>query len=405
MLKPPPWATGRRASLSFGVFTMSMAITIRGSFRGYSGYDCTIRSLVRHLAQAGALIGLIDLPHWSPVKLPDELLAPWFTSLERLVESDVVVHCCMPHQVLRSPGRWNVNLTMFEATPAPRAWIEDAASDLVIAPTDSSLDAWVAAGASRDLLRLCPLGVDGDRFRPGLEPLDLVDRRGVRATDYRVRVLNVSDLVPRKNLLALLRVWLRNTHRDDDAVLILKLSHSRHSAVRLLRDLHLMERKLGKLQEEAASILLFVDILSDADMPRLYATATHYWSMSCGEGWDQPMTEAGASGLQLIAPNHSAYQAYLDDHTASLIPSRLEPVPPDNHNPDISRFFQGAMWWRPDEDAAAEAISLAVAGRDERRSARPRLVREFGWGRTASELITIVGELRSGGAARSRTNN
>jgi hypothetical protein len=52
-------------------------------------------------------------------------------------------------------------------------------------------------------------------------------------------------------------------------------------------------------------------------MPGLFAAASHYWSMSHGEGRDQPMIEAAASGLRLIVPRHTAYLEYLDADVAS----------------------------------------------------------------------------------------
>jgi hypothetical protein len=61
-------------------------------------------------------------------------------------------------------------------------------------------------------------------------------------------------------------------------------------------------------------------------MPGLFAAASHYWSMSHGEGWDQPMIEAAASGLRLIAPRHTAYLEYLDADVAQLIPVRGTPA-------------------------------------------------------------------------------
>jgi hypothetical protein len=54
-------------------------------------------------------------------------------------------------------------------------------------------------------------------------------------------------------------------------------------------------------------------------MPGLYAAATHYWSMTHGEGRDQPMTEAAASGLRLITPDHTAYRTYLDPSAGTLL--------------------------------------------------------------------------------------
>ena len=185
-----------------GVGAVPAALTVRGSYRGYSGYDATVRSFVRHLVAAGVRVGLVDVPEWGPGKLPDDRRDPWFDALALAVdESAAVLHFCMPTQVVIAPGRPNVNFTMFEATRVHAAWVaHNLRHDLVIVPTESSRQAWLASGFPGERIRLCPLGVDATRFRPGIEPLDLTDRRGRRVADYAVRVLNVSEVGTRKNL-------------------------------------------------------------------------------------------------------------------------------------------------------------------------------------------------------------
>jgi hypothetical protein len=137
--------------------------------------------------------------------------------------------------------------------------------------------------------------------------------------EYRTRVLNVSDVTPRKNLTGLIRTWITATSAGDDAILIVKLGpNTRQVTSGFFRELAVMEQALGKRRPAAAPILFVDRLLSDAEMPGLFAAATHYWSMSHGEGWDQPMIEAGAAGLRLIAPRHSAYLAYLDSSVAQL---------------------------------------------------------------------------------------
>jgi glycosyltransferase involved in cell wall biosynthesis len=231
-------------------------------------------------------------------------------------------------------------------------------------------------------------------------PLDLVDRRGRRVADYRTRVLNVSEVSPRKNLVALVRAWLRATDAADDAILVLKLGRSQAGrTLRFLRDVDAMERRLGKTRREAASILFYDAMLGDHQMPALYAMATHYWSMSRGEGWDQPMVEAGATGLRLIAPAHSAYLAYLDPSVARLIPVRQVAARAED-DAWLGTLVAGAEWWEPDEEAAIEAIRDAVAGRDGNGvSARPRLVSEFTWDRAADRLLEVLEELTAGSCA------
>jgi glycosyltransferase involved in cell wall biosynthesis len=368
---------------------------VRGSFRGASGHDHHTREFVRQLAGQGVRIQLSDISHWHPVKLPADACDPWFEQLISPVEAATVLHFCMPHQVVTRGDRLTVNYTMFEATGVPADWVARGRDhDLVVVPTQSSRQAWLASGFAPDKLRTCPLGIDVDRFGPGREPLPLSPPGGRPVADYRVRVLNVSELVPRKNLAGLVRAWIRATSADDDAILIIKVGTSfREETSALFRQLAIMEQRLGKRREQAAPILFVNRLLAEAEMPRLYAAATHYWSMSHGEGWDQPMTEAAATGLRLIAPSHTAYLEYLDPDVAQLIPARRTPADARGHK-WTAPLFEGAQWWTPDEDAAVQALRNALEGRDQPAArARDRLASAFTWRQAGARLIEILTEV------------
>ncbi|MGD9508675.1 MAG: glycosyltransferase, partial [Geminicoccaceae bacterium] len=306
---------------------MRRQLAIRGTLGGYSGYDITVRSFVRALGALGVDLELIDFPAWSSLRLPPAKLSPPLSVPNPSVSSSTIVQFCMPPQTLRYAGLRAINFTMFEYDRVPRAWLEHSLRQHhLVVPEESSRAAWLAEAFPPERISLCPLGVDCERFRPGLAPLPLDEVRGRPIGAYRTRFLNVASVIPRKNLLGLLRVWLDATRADDDAVLILKLSHSGSAAARLMRDLHFLERSLGRTRDQAAALLLLDPSLSDAEMPRLHANATHYWSMSHGEGWDQPMTEAAACGLRLIAPDHTAYRAYLDPSVATMLPCARRPA-------------------------------------------------------------------------------
>lgn len=224
---------------------------------------------------------------------------------------------------------------------------------------------------------------------------------------YRVRVLNVCEPQPRKNLMGLVRTWMTATSPADDAILIVKLTlSSRRSASDLVRQLAGLQLALGRGLHEAAPILFTDRLLGEDEMPGLYTAATHYWSMSCGEGWELPMTEAAAAGLRLIAPRHSAYLAYLDDSVAQLVPS--SPMPAETSgDPWIAELFAGAQWWQPDAGAAAQALRNAIDGRDTpAASARDRLAASFTWPHAAARLAGILADLHAeygGMACRSRS--
>lgn len=373
------------------------SLAVRGSFRGVSGHDHHTREFVRHLARQGVRVQLTDVPQWHPVKLLPEARDPWFEQLTGPVQAAAMLQFCMPHQVVASPRQLTVNYTMFEASRVPADWIAcGRRQDLVIVPTESSREAWLAGGHPPARIRTCPLGVDLDRFGPARQPLKLSGPGGRPVADYRVRVLNVSEPHPRKNLVGLVRTWITATSAGDDAILIIKLSLStRQSAAALFRRLAVMEQALGRSLRQAAPVLFVDRLLTDDEMPGLYAAASHYWSMSHGEGWDLPMAEAAAAGLRLIAPRHTAYLRYLDADVAQMIPARS--VPADaSADPWTATLFEGARWWAPDEDAAGHALRNAIDGRDQpAASIRDRLASSLTWRHAAAELIGILAELHA----------
>ncbi len=383
------------------------ALDVRGPYRGNTGYGRLTRELVRALRRRGVRVGLRELDVEGQVRPRAPQAEPDLGGLPSTVDADTVLHVDMPIQAAPVTDRWNVNFTMFEADRIPPAWVEhDLRHDRVVVPTESSRRAWAASGYPEERVALCPLGVDSDLFRPDVEPLPLQGPRGRRVSEYRTRFLNVSDTVPRKNTLGLMRTWLRATTAADDAILILKIdSGFPKTLARFLHRLGRVEREVGIPADRAAPVLLLVDrVFSQAEMPRLYAAATHYVSLSCGEGWDLPMTEAAACGLELVAPDHTAYRTYLDDSVAHLLPVRKIAVEFEWYDqPWLLRLlrgdglrdlFRGASWWKPIEDAAVERLRYLIDDPDASRLGGGReRVASYSWDRTAETLSRLIDEL------------
>lgn len=376
-----------------GLYPMGRPLILCGGYKPYSGYERHVREIVRALDKLGISVKLIGPPRGNNREV-------WFDTLNLPDSSSVILHVRMPHGARISESMLSVNYTTFETTRIPEYWVKPSLShDLVILPSDSAKQAWMESGIPEGHLRLCPLGVDPGRFHPGVEPLELGSQRWRRVLEYRTRFINVSAFVsaPRKNILGMLRVWIEATNANDDAILILKLGGYKYNRWwwpdKFLRALNAMEREIGKTRKEAAPIFFYDQVLPDSQMPSLYAAATHYWSMSYGEGWDLPMMEAGAMGLHLIAPEHSAYTAYLDESVAQMIPSRR--IPADfNGGTGLGRLFKGSDWWEPDEEAAADLIRQAIRTAGEGLpTARARIARDFTWEQSAKCLIKILEEL------------
>jgi hypothetical protein len=368
---------------------MKRALEITGSYKGVTGHDHHTRSIVRALHQAGVEIKLNDLPEWSPAKLPLSLQDEFFKRFDRHVDAFVHLFFCMPHQVVPGAGRI-INYTMFEADRIPEDWVDlSRHHDLIVVPVESCRQAWTDSGVPKGKVAVAPLGVDVSLFAPGIEPLPLSDPRGRTASQYSVRFLNISHAVERKNLFGLLRMWLIATNANDDAALLLKPGfYSQDSRSSFLMRLHQLERSVGKALKDAAPVFWLGGTFTPESMPSLYAAATHYISVSRGEGFDLPMVEAGVSGLELIAPRHSAYLDYLSDEIAHLINARpVEAKVPDDD--DTGKLLKGAHWWEPEQDEVCAALRAIIDGKSKRKASPRDSLMRLTWSRTAELLERI----------------
>lgn len=378
--------------------THAKSLEVIGPYKGASGYDRHTREFVRQLVRQGVRIRLAHLQGWS-VDLPDALRETWFDTLDAPVGADTLLHFTMPNHAWPRSGLRNVNYTMFEADRIPRLWADCArAHELVILPTVSSYEAWARGGVPEERLRICPLGVDGEFFSAPAEPLPLQTPGGRPLDSYRTRFLNVAELRPRKNHLGLLRSWIRATRPGDDAILLLKVSVFQEGVFEEFRaDVTLMQQRLGRTLADAAPVVLVAQTLTNEQVRSLYGSATHYLSMSRGEGWDQAMMEAAAAGLQLVAPRHTAYLSYLRDEDAFLIPTTLRAAEFEGKMGIADRvFFEGLGWWEPDEEAAVELIRRIVRGEAAaKESPQSRIVGEYTWEKAAARLVEILWEGRA----------
>ncbi len=367
-------------------------LKVIGPYRGGSGYDRHTRAFVREFVRQGVRVELHDLSGWS-VPLPEHAHSV-FDRLNAPVEADTVLHFTMPHHAMPEPGRRNVNYTMFEADGIPAAWVAAAqAHELIALPTQAAVRAWAESGVPAAKLRQCPLGVDAAYFAEAAGPVALATPDGRPLASFRTRFLHIAELRPRKNQIGLLRAWMKATTRADDAVLILKASVFQERVLPCFQeDVVAMERQIGRRLADAAPVVLIADYLPDDVIRSLYAGATHYLSLSHGEGWDQPMMEAAVSGLTLIAPAHSAYLTYLQEDEAHFIPAPLGPARFDGRLGLEDRvFFDGLQWWHPDEDAAAQIIRSIVDGTaPPTRSPRERIAAAYSWEKAASDLLAAI---------------
>jgi len=367
-------------------------LKVIGPYKGGSGYDRLTRAFVREFVRQGVRLELQDLPGWS-VPLTEHAYSV-FDRLAVPVGAETVLHFATPPHAKPEPGRRNVNYTMFEADRIPAQWVDLAqAHELILLPSQAAFRAWAGSGVPTSKLRVCPLGVDVDFFSEPAAPAELASPDGRPLASFRTRFLHIAELRRRKNHLGLLRAWMDATHRDDDAVLILKINAFQDNTLaQFQEDVFEMQRRSGCSFADAAPVVIVTDYLPDDAVRALYAAATHYISLSHGEGWDLPMMEAAVCGLALVAPAHSSYLSYLREEEAYLIPAPLGPARFDGKlTPEDAVLFHGVQWWHPDEDAAADVIRQIVRGSaPPKRSPRDRIAADYGWEKAAAALLATL---------------
>lgn len=370
------------------------ALKVRGPYRGATGYEHHTREFVRELAGRGVAVQLEHVDAWTGSPKRAGFLDPWYESLTTPIDARIGLQFCMPHQVEHLSGLIDVNFTMFEANRIPPLWVSlSKLIDWTIVPNEFCRAAWINSGAPEERIRVCPLGVRSELFAGVHEPMPITLGNGRPFGSYRARFLNISAWNERKNTEGLIQAWLKATRATDDAALIIKLDMEGVERAPTFADLLAdCERWANRSLSSAAPIHVMSAELLDSEMPSFYSAATHYISMTHGEGWDLPMMEATATGLIPIAPDHSAYRTYLSPDVAIMIPSREVAVP------IFQQFgwFHERTWWNPDERAMSDVIR-AVIDDDlaPPASARDWILGEFTWRRTCARLMEILEEVDS----------
>ena len=203
-------------------------------------------------------------------------------------------------------------------------------------------------GYPKERVDVMPLGVDGRRFRDGVDPSSIaaVPRRLGIASPY---VLFLGTLQPRKNLGTLARAYALARRRGLAHTLVLAGGRGwRYADV------------AADLEGVSGEGIQLTGAVDPDDLPPLLAGASAFVSVAIDEGFGMPILEAMASGAPVIAANQGGLANAAGDAGVAV----------DPRNPD----------------AIADAL-LQVTGDDRlREDLRARgLARaaEFTWTRTA----------------------
>lgn len=335
----------------------------------FSGYADEARAFVLGLRARGADLRAeaIGDPSAAFVNGLDPEMKAALDDAMRTPRAKHAVHVLhMPGQTLtRLPGAsYHVARSMFETDGLPAAWVPRLNEmDEVWVPTAFNVETFRAAGV-RVPLHVVPGGVHPDAFANATPlPID-----GLRSTVF----LSVFEWSFRKGWDVLLRAWAKAFSSRDDVTLLLrtypmKRPGSTITAADIERQINTFLGNLGTSRKRVAPIVVLHEPVADADMPRLYATASAYVSPTRGEGWGRPMLEAMAAGLPVIATRWSAHLEFMNDDNSLLLD--IEGLEKVDQREELD-FYRGQSWALPSArhltklflDVASDPAKAAAVG-------------------------------------------
>lgn len=342
------------------------SVDIFGPFTGPTGYDNIVRGFVKNMALRGVHIALQNFEQWSGFKIK---IDPLFEKFPRPAGGGKVhLSFCLPPQAVYSENQFSALYTMFEGTCVNPEWAQMASSfDMLIMPCEASISAFENAGVRRSLMVKVPIGIDTRLYNLETKPLslrhdkvELLDELA-KIERYPIRVMNIQELGPRKNVEGLIKAWILGTlngHMKSSSCLILKLSaYSPNRYNKLFDTIRNIRREVGVTKYDHAPIFVSCRMFGEEEMPSYLASCTHYISMSRGEGWDLPAIQAAAMGKHLIVPDHSSYLEWCDecrDEVKKITELKKEKAEADGA---LAAIYSKAEWFLPSTEQAASLIA------------------------------------------------
>ncbi|QTE30228.1 glycosyltransferase [Pengzhenrongella sicca] len=275
----------------------------------------------------------------------------------------------------RSTGH-EVGYTMLEVTGLPKTWVDGCnAMDEVWVPASFNVDTFRSSGVTVPI-QVMPLGVDDVYFNTQI--------KGERISEA-FTFLSVFEWGERKAPEVLLRAFAQEFSRKENVMLLLSVFNRDPSI-----DVRAEIAKLD-LPKTARIVVMINPEFAGYQMGSLYRSADCFVLPTRGEGWGQPVLEAMACGLPVIATGWSGVTDFLDEEVGfpleySMAPAEARCV-----------YYDGFDWAEPDKDHLQARMREVVNGSDVAKKrgalAAQRVTDQFTWRHSAERIATRLREI------------
>jgi glycosyltransferase involved in cell wall biosynthesis len=252
-----------------------------------------------------------------------------------------------------SSGRY-VLFQPWEYGSLPVEWVEKIPKVVheVWVYTDYLRECYIASGLDPALVRVIPLGIGPDEFKPDVAPAAWLRER----TGERFCFLFNGGITLRKGVDILVNAYLNEFRADEQVCLVIKGSNAYKKELAL--QVETLSRRPG-----IAGILYLTDDILPRELPSLYAACDCYVHPYRAEGYGLPIAEAMACGKPVIVTGAGACRDFADEQTAYCIRCSMEKL--------AAREVGGiplvgnAFWLLPDVNDLRRLMRHVFENRDE----------------------------------------
>ena len=258
---------------------------------------------------------------------------PLFSKKEKLNDADVVIHFTPDiwNQVIESHKEWIgdkkiIGRTVWDFDPLPDSWVKsinDSIVNIVSVPSEWCKQVFVNSGVKKEIVvephTIPPINykqhsiVDLFENARVFSPVPINYQRFAK----RVKFLNISSLVARKNTGFLIEAYLDSFTFDDETLLICKFT-DHYSNIQTIEK-NIQEIILKKIKNRDkdfayAPILVISERLSFDKIQSLHDDTDIYVNVSRGEGFNIPCYTATTKNKDIVSPLHGGMTDYLANY-------------------------------------------------------------------------------------------